>query len=203
LENFAGDFLQPVKAFALTGADCFGIQIKRPTNLIVAEIGKVTKLDNFTACLTQSLDCFVHQPDLFARQKSFVGAGRRTWRVQRQTAFGVFRLQRKRRLSTSTLGGVLAFTKILRFIGCNPENPGLKLTLTVKRIQVPDNRKENFLTNLFNVLGLEITSELEYKSTGCLVVLIKKLIPCSGISATAPLKQFTFNILTHANTDLI
>ena len=131
------------------------------------------------------------------------GAGRRAGRVEGQAGLGVFGLERNGRLAAAAFGRVLALAVIARLVGGDAEQPGLKLALAVKGIEVPDDGQEDLLANLLRVLAREIVPKLKDEAPRRRVMPVEQLVPRLRLTPAAARKQVCFSVGTHAVIDSI
>jgi hypothetical protein len=162
------------------------------TEFLVTQIGEITELDNFAAGLAELVEGFADERHFFGGHDELVGAGQFGGRIEREAGFVILGLQGNGRVAAAALGGVAALAKIARFICGDAEEPGLKLALAVKRLEVADDGEKNFLANFLGVFVREIGAELEDETTGGGVVQIEELVPGIGLPATASFQQFGF-----------
>jgi hypothetical protein len=101
----------------------------------------------------------------------------------------VFGLKRNGQLTPSPFEGVMPFPKITRLVCRDSEQPGLKLTVAQKSIDILDHGQERFLANFFHVLPGPIRSKLKNKSPSRRVMSLENLVPRVGIAVAAPRDQ--------------
>ena len=90
--------------------------------------------------------------------------------------------------------------KVARLVRRDAEEPGLKLAVAMKGVEVADDRQENLLANLLHVLAREVRSQLENKSPGGSLVEIKQLVPRSCFAPPAARQQLSLGF--HCGFDL-
>src|SRR5262245_25881552 len=99
--------------------------------------------------------------------------------------------------SAAALGRVLALAIIPRAIGRNAKKPGLELRITLKSVQVLDNRQKNFLGDLLDIFSGEVGRQLENEPTRRGIMLIKKLVPGVSLALAAAGQQVGFGVRSH------
>ncbi len=103
-KDFSRDFLQPVQAFAQARTDGFRIQLQRRAQFLVTQVAEIAQLDDFAARLAELVERFAHQPGCSAFIRNSSGPGASGRRIGRQSGFGIFGLQRNRRLAAAAFG---------------------------------------------------------------------------------------------------
>src|SRR5205823_74687 len=127
------DLFQPIQAFAQPGTDRLGVQLQRAGDFLVAQISKITQFDDFTARLIELVQRFVHQSALFTSHQGLVRPWGRAWQVEDPVSLRVFSLNGNGYLAAAAFSRVLPLAIIPRFVGGDPNQPGLKLAFTVER----------------------------------------------------------------------
>jgi hypothetical protein len=87
--------------------------------------------------------------------------------------------------------------EITRLVCRDSEQPGLKLAVAPKSINILDYRQEGFLANFFDVFPGPIRSKLKNKSPGRRVMGPENLVPRVGLAPSAARHQIRFRVGTH------
>src|SRR5258706_2005226 len=170
-------------------------------DFVVAQIAEIAQLDDFPAGFAKLVEGLLHQSSLFSAHQHSGGPGRGGRWINRQTALRVLGLKGDGRLAAAPFGRLAPLAVVAGFVGGDAKQPGLKLALTVKGIEVLDDGKEHLLAQFFPVFARQVVSELEYETPRRSVMLVKQFIPGRRFPPAAAREQPGFSFRTHAASD--
>ena len=80
-------------------------------------------------------------------------------------------------MPAAAFGRVLPLAVIARPVERDPEKPGLKLAVSLERMEAFDDRQKHFLADLLHIFAGEVEAQLKDKAPGGGVMPVEEFIP--------------------------
>ena len=108
----------------------------------------------------------MHESGQFGAHQLLIRRRQRGGRIKLAGALGILGFQREGGLAAAAFAGMALFAEVPGLVHGNAKQPGLKPAFTLKRFDVLDDGKKDFLADFAGILSGEFGRELEDKAAG-------------------------------------